>query len=66
MKGMTLIVRNTARLVSAFVMLYALYVAATGHMAPGGGFTGGVIIMAGVVGVSVVAAWAGWPSGGSS
>lgn len=49
MKGMTLIVRNVAGLISSFVMLYGLYVVATGHLAPGGGFAGGVIIMAGVV-----------------
>ncbi len=49
MKGMTLIVRNVAGLISGFVMMYGLYVVATGHLAPGGGFAGGVIIMAGVV-----------------
>ena len=49
MKGMTPIVRNTARLVSAFVMLFGLYVTLTGHLSPGGGFTGGVILMAGGV-----------------
>ena len=46
---MTLIVRNVAGLISGFVMLYGLYVVSTGHLAPGGGFAGGVIIMAGVV-----------------
>jgi multisubunit Na+/H+ antiporter MnhB subunit len=49
MKGMTPIVRNIASLLSGFVMLYGLYVVSTGHLAPGGGFAGGVIIMAGVV-----------------
>ena len=49
MKGMSSIVRNIAGLLGGFVMLYGLYVMATGHLAPGGGFTGGVIIMAGVV-----------------
>jgi len=49
MKGMTSIVRNTARLVSAFVMLFGLYVTLTGHLSPGGGFTGGVLLMAGGV-----------------
>ena len=28
--------------------MYGLYVTATGHLAPGGGFVGGVIIMAGI------------------
>lgn len=49
MKGMTPIVRNVAGLVSGFVMLYGLYVVCTGHLAPGGGFAGGVIMMAGAV-----------------
>ena len=49
MKGMTLIVRNVVGLITAFVMLYGLYVAATGHTSPGGGFTGGVILLAGAV-----------------
>ncbi len=49
MKGMTPIVRNVASLISGFVMLYGLYVVSTGHLAPGGGFAGGVIMMAGVV-----------------
>ena len=49
MKGMTPIVRNVAGLVSGFVMLYGLYVVCTGPLAPGGGFAGGVIMMAGAV-----------------
>ena len=49
MKGMSSIVRNIAGLLGGFVMLYGLYVMSTGHLAPGGGFAGGVIIMAGVV-----------------
>ncbi len=49
MKGMSSIVRNITGLLGGFVMLYGLYVTVTGHLAPGGGFAGGVIIMAGVV-----------------
>lgn len=49
MKGMTLIVRNVVGLISGFVMLYGVYVICTGHLAPGGGFAGGIIIMGGVV-----------------
>ena len=49
MKGMSPIVRNVASLIGGFVMLYGVYVCCTGHLAPGGGFAGGVIIMAGVV-----------------
>jgi multisubunit Na+/H+ antiporter MnhB subunit len=49
MKGMTPIVRNVTGLIAGFVMLYGVYVSCTGHLAPGGGFAGGVIIMAGAV-----------------
>jgi len=48
-KGMTPVVQNVSRLVAGFVILYAVYVVCTGHLAPGGGFAGGVILMAGVV-----------------
>jgi len=48
-KGMTPIVKNVASLVIAFVMVYGMYVTVTGHITPGGGFTGGVIVMAAVV-----------------
>ena len=44
--GMTLIVKNTARLVSGFIAVFGLYVALTGHLGPGGGFAGGVIVAA--------------------
>jgi len=49
MKGMTSIVRDVTRLVAGVVMVYGVYVSCTGHLTPGGGFAGGVIIMAGVV-----------------
>ena len=44
--GMSLIVKNTARLVSGFIAVFAVYVALTGHLGPGGGFAGGVILAA--------------------
>jgi len=46
---MTPIVRNTACLVCCFVMVYGLYVTFTGHVAPGGGFAGAAVIVAGAV-----------------
>ncbi len=46
--GMTPIVKNTARLVSGFIAIFAVYVALTGHLTPGGGFAGGVILAAAV------------------
>ncbi|MFW6159009.1 MAG: MnhB domain-containing protein [Planctomycetota bacterium] len=47
--GMTLIVKNTARLVAGFIAVFGVYVAATGHLSPGGGFPGGVILAAAAV-----------------
>ena len=44
--GMTSIVKNTARLISGFVAVFAVYIALTGHLGPGGGFAGGVILAA--------------------
>jgi len=47
--GMTPIVKNTARLVSGFIAIFGIYVALTGHISPGGGFAGGVILAAAAV-----------------
>jgi len=49
MSGMTPIVKNTARLVCGFITVFAIYIALTGHLAPGGGFAGGVILAAAAV-----------------
>ena len=47
--GMTSIVKNTARLVSGFIAVFGIYVALTGHLTPGGGFAGGVILAAAAI-----------------
>ncbi|HUT36891.1 MAG TPA: MnhB domain-containing protein [Planctomycetota bacterium] len=44
MRGMTLIVKTVTSLVSAFILLYGIYVVLYGHLSPGGGFPGGVIL----------------------
>ncbi len=44
--GMTLIVKNTAKLITGFIAVFAVYIALTGHLSPGGGFAGGVILAA--------------------
>ena len=41
---MTLIVKKTAQLISGLVFLYGIYVVVHGHLTPGGGFAGGVIL----------------------
>jgi len=45
--GMTLIVRSVARLVTGFICVFGVYTAVTGHVGPGGGFSGGVILAIG-------------------
>ena len=42
--GMSLIVKEVAKLVTGFIALYAAYTILYGHLTPGGGFVGGVIL----------------------
>ena len=44
MTGMSPIVKTVTRWVKVFIFLYGVYIIITGHVAPGGGFAGGVII----------------------
>ncbi|MBN1425356.1 hypothetical protein JXA88_12450 [Candidatus Fermentibacteria bacterium] len=44
--GMTIIVKSTTRIVTAFIMLFGTTIVLYGHVTPGGGFAGGVIIAA--------------------
>jgi len=43
-KGMTLIVKEVTRLTVGLILVFGIYVVLHGHITPGGGFTGGVII----------------------
>ncbi|MFH1269962.1 MAG: MnhB domain-containing protein [Candidatus Omnitrophota bacterium] len=43
-KGMTLIVKTITRLTIGLILLYGIYIVLHGHLTPGGGFAGGVII----------------------
>ena len=47
--GMTLIVQSTARLITGFIAVFGIYIAATGHISPGGGFAGGVVLAAAAI-----------------
>ena len=44
MKGMTVIVKKTTQLIAGMIFLYGVYVIVHGHLTPGGGFAGGVIL----------------------
>ncbi len=43
-KGMTLIVKTITRLIAGFIFLWGVYVVLHGHISPGGGFAGGVVM----------------------
>lgn len=42
--GMTLIVKTITRLTVGLILLFGIYIVLHGHLTPGGGFAGGVII----------------------
>lgn len=44
MKGMSLIVKTVTRLVVGFILIFGVAVVLYGHLAPGGGFAGGVLL----------------------
>ena len=44
MKGMTIIVKTISSWVKMLIFLYGIYVVLFGHLTPGGGFAGGVIL----------------------
>ena len=44
MNGMTLIVKTITRLVLGFIIIYAGSIILYGHLTPGGGFAGGVML----------------------
>jgi multicomponent Na+:H+ antiporter subunit B len=49
------VVRTVGALLAPFIMLFGIYVTAHGHYAPGGGFSGGVVIAVGVILLRVTA-----------
>ncbi len=44
MEGMTEIVKKTTQLIAGMVFLYGIYIIVHGHLTPGGGFAGGVLL----------------------
>ena len=43
-KGMSLIVKTITRLTVGLILLFGIYIISHGHISPGGGFAGGVIV----------------------
>ena len=46
MRGMSIIVQVIARLLAGMLFLYGVYIILHGHLTPGGGFAGGVLVAA--------------------
>jgi multisubunit Na+/H+ antiporter MnhB subunit len=44
MKGMSLIVKTISSWVKVLIIMFGIYITLTGHLTPGGGFGGGVIL----------------------
>ena len=44
MKGMTLIVKTISSWVKVLIFLFGVYIVIFGHLTPGGGFAGGIIL----------------------
>lgn len=44
MKGMTIIVKTISSWIKVLVFLFGIYIILFGHLTPGGGFSGGVIL----------------------
>jgi len=44
MKGMTIIVKTVSSWVKMLIVLFGIYIILFGHLTPGGGFAGGVIL----------------------
>jgi len=49
MKGMSLIVRTITRLIAGFILVYGAHIVLYGHLTPGGGFAGGVMLACGLI-----------------
>ncbi len=48
-EGMSVIVKTIGRLVINFILLFGIYIILYGHITPGGGFPGGVIVATGFI-----------------
>lgn len=53
MRGMSLIVQVIAGLMAGMLLLYGGYIIVHGHLTPGGGFAGGVLVVAALILVSL-------------
>lgn len=50
-QGMTVIVKTVVRIIVGLILLYGFYIILHGHLSPGGGFGGGVVLALGFLSV---------------
>ena len=49
--GMTIIIKTVVRIIVGLIFLYGFYIILHGHLSPGGGFGGGVVLALGLLSV---------------
>jgi multisubunit Na+/H+ antiporter MnhB subunit len=49
MEGMTFIVKTTTKLLIGIIFLFGIYITFYGHLTPGGGFAGGIMLACGLI-----------------
>lgn len=49
--GMTIIIKTIVRIIVGTILLYGIYIILHGHLSPGGGFGGGVVLALGLLSV---------------
>lgn len=49
MEGMSFIVKTTTRLIIGIIFLFGIYITIYGHLTPGGGFAGGIMLACGLI-----------------
>ncbi len=49
MEGMTFIVKNITRVIISIIFLFSIYITFYGHLTPGGGFAGGIMLACGLI-----------------
>jgi len=52
-EGMTLIVKTISRIIVWMIFLYGAYIILHGHLTPGGGFAGGVVLALGFLSILI-------------
>mgnify|MGYP001435257376 FL=1 len=49
MEGMTFIVKSVTRILVGIIFLFGIYITLYGHLTPGGGFAGGIMLACGLI-----------------